>query len=70
MSAADRYYVRREECWGGTFVWSVVDRQWRGTHDALRAKRRVFKTEKAAIRRCAKMNQDWERFHFATGARA
>lgn len=57
----NRYYVRREECWGGTYVYSVADRERSfGYQAAVIGKR--FDTELKAQRRCDRANFDWQRF--------
>ena len=53
-----RYFVRREECWGGTHVWAIVDGQ-------RKAKPIVKKTPMAARALCDRMNQDWLRYSWA-----
>lgn len=63
MSQEQKYYVRREECWGGTYVWSVADRSTR-----VRASK-YFKAEAPARAMCARMSADWERYQRAMWAR-
>lgn len=53
------FYVRREECWGGIYVWTIFDRRTRGqAHKPL-------KSEAAAQRLCTRMNADWQRYRWA-----
>lgn len=55
----DRYYVRWEECWGGSRVWIVFER---GTRKQVS---KPFKTEAPARRHCDRMNADRERYDWA-----
>jgi len=51
-----RYTVRRSECWGDTYVWSVYDRQER---------KRVTKYtsyERTAGRQCDRLNAGLESY--------
>ena len=64
-----RYYVRREECWGGTYLYFVADRD-RHRHDvAYQASclRKSYRTEAGAQAMCTKANADWERFLRSAG---
>jgi hypothetical protein len=64
VSPGDHFYVRREECWGGTFVWIVYDR------DTRRQAHRPFKTEAPARKLCTRMNADWQRYRWAMAGKA
>lgn len=57
MHQEPKFYVRREECWGGTYVWMVVDRESRKV-----VSRTALKTEKAAIALRDRMEADWARY--------
>jgi hypothetical protein len=56
------FYVRREECWDGTFVWYVASRKDRARKSAF------YKTEREAKKRCDQMNADFERYASALWA--
>lgn len=51
-----KFCVRREECWGGTHVWYVVDRE---SHQIMSAS---FKTEQQALTRAKRMEVDWGKY--------
>lgn len=54
--ADPRFYVWRNDVWGGGSVWTVYERQNR------RRASRAFKSPEAAERMCARMNADYERY--------
>lgn len=56
MTQERKFFVRREECWGGTYLWSVVDRESR-----LRVSKR-FQQKAGALRMCARMEASWARY--------
>lgn len=56
MYDGKRFYVRRIECWGRTWVYTVRDKQtWTDVTKATA-------NERTADRQCAKRNADWETF--------
>jgi hypothetical protein len=55
----ERYYVRREECWGGGHVYVVVDRRSR------RAASKADRSEAKVRKLCGRMNADWHRYQVA-----
>lgn len=57
-----RYYVRREECWGGTYVWVVRDRERLTVPYRARCCGRAYRTERSAEAMCERANEDWEKF--------
>lgn len=61
MQYGNRYFVRREQCWDGTYVWFVADSErsasWRA--DCVG---RQFKAERTAKNNCERANRDWQRF--------
>jgi hypothetical protein len=52
----DKFWVRREEVWGGGYHWAIVDRTKRYGG---------FTKEAAARKLCARMNVDWQRYQSA-----
>lgn len=52
----NRYYVRRHECWGGEYAYSVTDGETR------KQMSKTFRDERAAIRLKDRMNNDWRRY--------
>jgi hypothetical protein len=62
-----RYFIRREECWGGTYLWVVVDRDRSGTFRARCVDKR-YRSEKTAKTNCERANEDWDRFLSKTTA--
>lgn len=52
----NRYYVRRHECWGGTYAYSVADAETR------KQVSKTFRDERSAIRLKDRMNNDWRRY--------
>lgn len=56
MYDGSRFYVRRMECWGRTWVYVVRDKQTRA--DVTKA----TPNERTADRQCARRNADWENF--------
>ena len=54
-----RYYVRRIECWGGTFVFAVADRETR------RQVSKTFNLRKSAESLAERMEADRERYESA-----
>jgi len=60
VTRENRFYVRRE-CWGGTYVFCVVDRETRRAVTSFVGDRR------RAQRQCDRRN-DWERFLRASAA--
>ena len=56
MSREPKFYVKREECWGGTYVWFVMDRETRKYATSQ------YHSERAALSRRDKMEADYERY--------
>lgn len=56
MTGRTRYYVRRHECWGGEYLYSVADSE---TYKSVSEK---FRDERRAKRLKDRMNNDWLRF--------
>lgn len=56
MSIPNRYYVRRRECWGGTFVYCVADCETRCEAS------KSFRDSRTAERLKDRMNNDWRRY--------
>ena len=56
---SNRYYVRREECWGGTYLWFVADREkhlpWQASVIGV-----GYKTESQAKKYCERANRDFD----------
>lgn len=51
----NRYYVRREECWGGVYAYSVADAETRQRVSE------TFRDERRARRLMDRMNNDYRR---------
>ena len=60
MTARKRYWVRRLECWGGAYVWTIRDEQG---HCSWRASvvGKIYQTERGAKMACERANADYER---------
>lgn len=52
----NRYYIRRHECWGGTYHYSVADAETR------RQVSETFRDERRAKRLMDRMNNDYRRY--------
>lgn len=52
---SNRYYVRRHECWGGTYLWSVADAETR------KQVSKTFRERRSAQRLADRMNADRRR---------
>ena len=60
MPRDPKYYVRRDEWWGGRWVWFVYDRKTRKI-----ASSKKFESERSAVALCKRMNEDWVRYEQA-----
>jgi hypothetical protein len=52
----NKFYIRRHECWGGTYVYSVADA------DTRKQASKTFRDERSARRLMDRMNNDWRRY--------
>ena len=57
-----RYYVGRQECWGGTYVWIVRDSERHAPYQAGIVGK-VYHTERAAKKACERANVDLRSFY-------
>jgi hypothetical protein len=60
MTKPPRYYVGREECWGGTYLYFVRDRERTWPYQASVVGKR-YKTERGAKSACIRANADFDR---------
>lgn len=57
----DRFFVWREECWGGTHVYQIFERRPDGRFRVGKP----FNSRTSADGHCAQMNADWEQYQIA-----